>query len=135
LLVTLTWDNQADLDLHVLDPLGHEIFHGAPSSIDAFAPGASNESAGVLDLDSNADCANDQLRQEDVTWQQEPPAGRYTVRVDSASLCGSSIAHWSVRVSLHGAELVAAQGASLDSDTWGPHDRGAGVLVLGFDVP
>jgi hypothetical protein len=135
LLVTLTWDNQADLDLHVVDPLGHEIYHGAPSSVDAFAPGATDESAGILDLDSNADCANDQLRQEDVVWDHEPPSGRYSVRVDSASLCGGSVTHWSVRVTLRGVPLVAAQGTSVDSDTWGPHDRGAGVLALGFDVP
>ncbi len=135
LLVTLTWDNQADLDLHVIDPLGHEIYHGAPSSADAFAPGGSNQSVGMLDVDSNADCADDQLRQEDVLWEQAPPAGHYSVRVDSASLCGASIAHWTARVTLHGAPLVTAQGTSLDSDTWGAHDRGAGVLALGFDVP
>jgi len=135
LVVTLTWDNQADLDLHVQAPLGHEIYHGAPSSSDPFAPSGANESAGMLAVDSNADCESDQLRQEDVVWEQEPPAGRYSVRVDSASLCGGSIAHWSVRVTLHGVPLAAAQGTSLDSDTWGPHDRGAGVLALEFDLP
>ena len=135
LWISLSWDNEADLDLHVLDPLGHEIYHGAPSSVDAFAPGASDQSAGILEFDSNADCASDQLRQEDVVWQQSPPSGRYAVRVDSASLCGNAIAHWSVNVTLLGVPLAAAAGVSLDSDTWGPHDRGAGLLALGFDVP
>jgi len=135
LVVTLTWDNDADLDLHVVDPLGHEIFHGAPSSADAFAPGSSNQNAGSLDVDSNADCAGDQLRQEDVVWPQDPPAGRYSARVDSASLCGRAAAYWRVRVTLHGALLGTAVGTSLDSDTWGTHDRGAGVFALGFDVP
>lgn len=135
LVVSLSWDNEADLDLHVLDPLGHEIYHGAPSSVDAFAPGASDQSAGVLEFDSNADCESDQLRQEDVVWQQAPPPGRYSVRVDSASLCGKPIAHWSVNVMHHDVPLAAAQGISLDTDTWGPHDRGAGRFVLGFDVP
>jgi len=135
LVVSLTWDNEADLDLHVIDPLGHEVFHGAPSSVDSFASGGASQSAGILLADSNADCANDQLRQEDVVWQQAPPAGRYSVRVDTASLCDRSIAHWSVHVTLHGVALEPAQGTSVDSDTWGPHDRGAGVLALGFDVP
>jgi len=135
LVVSLSWDNEADLDLHVLDPLGNEIYHGAPSSIDAFAAGASKESAGILDFDSNADCEDDQLRQENVVWRQEPPSGRYSVRVDSASLCGRSVAHWNVRATLHDLQLGAAQGTSLDSDTWGAHDRGAGLLALGFDVP
>jgi hypothetical protein len=135
LVVTLTWDNQADLDLHVLDPLGSEIYHGAPSSRDAFTPGGANESAGMLDFDSNADCESDQLRQESVVWAQAPPSGSYSVRVDSASLCGGSISHWQVAVTLHGVPLVSAQGTSVDSDTWGPHDRGAGLFALGFDVP
>jgi len=135
LVVTLTWDNEADLDLHVIDPLGHEIFHGAPSSKNAFAPGSSNDSSGRLDVDSNADCADDQLRQEDVVWAEPPAAGRYLVRVDSASLCGRSVAHWRVSVTLNDTPLAGAAGTSLDSDTWGAHDRGAGVLALGFDVP
>lgn len=135
LVVSLGWDNQADLDLHVLDPLGNEIYHGAPSSVDAFAASTSKGSAGVLNFDSNADCEGDQLRQEDVVWQDEPPSGRYSVRVDSASLCGASTARWRVRATLRDVQLGATQGVSLDSDTWGAHDRGAGVLALGFDVP
>jgi hypothetical protein len=135
LVVTLTWDNEADLDLHVLDPLGNEIYHGAPSSVDAFAPSSASESAGILVFDSNGDCASDQLRREDVVWEKEPPVGHYSVRVDSASLCGKSIAHWDLRATLRDAPLGAAQGTSVDSDTWGAHDRGAGVLALGFDVP
>lgn len=135
LVITLDWDNQADLDLHVIDPLGNEIYHGAPSSVDSFAPSAADASAGMLDFDSNADCENDQLRRETVVWQREPPSGRYSVRVDSPSLCGTAIAHWSLQAMLHGAVLGAAQGTSVDSDTWGAHDRGAGVLALGFDVP
>ena len=135
LVVTLTWDSNADVDLHVLDPLGNEIFHGAPSSRDAFAAGDPNASYSVLDVDSNADCALDGLRQEDVSWAQAPPVGHYLVRVDTTSLCASAAARWLVRVSLRGEALATTSGIALDSDTWGAHDRGAGVLALGFDVP
>lgn len=135
LTVTLDWDTEADLDLHVVDPLGDEIFHGDPSSVDPFQPGASDASPGVLDLDSNADCVLDGLRREDVTWASEPPSGHYLVRVDTASLCGEPTARWRVEVTLDGAALGGAAGVALDSDTRDAHDRGAGVLAFEFDVP
>lgn len=135
LVVTLTWDSEADVDLHVIDASGSEIFHGAPTSRDPFDASATDADVGTLDVDSNADCAGDDLRQEDVIWAQGPPSGHYAVRVDTTSLCGSSAARWTVRVVLHGTPLAAASGVALDTDTWGAHDRGAGVLALRFDVP
>lgn len=134
LVVTLTWDTGSDLDLHVIDPLGIEIYHGAPNSRTAFSPGADG-SNGALDHDSNAGCVIDGLRQEDVIWADAPPAGQYFVRVDTASLCRTANAHWTVKVLLDGAAVAEATGLSLDTDTWGAHDRGAGLLALGFSVP
>ena len=137
LIVTLTWDTEADVDLHVVDPLGNEIYHGAPSSQDAFAQGSPTAVAsyGILDFDSNANCTIDGLRQEDVTWTNAPPSGHYLARVDTTSLCGQTSAHWTIRVILYGTTLVEVTGTAFDSDTWGAHDRGAGVLAIGFDVP
>jgi hypothetical protein len=135
LTVTLTWDTESDLDLHVVDPDKNEIYHGSPSSQDPFASEPSAASYGTLDVDSNAQCVIDGLRQEDVTWADTPPSGHYSVRVDTSSLCGAPDARWSITVTLDGALLASAVGLSLDSDTRGAHDRGAGVLALGFDVP
>ncbi len=133
--VTLSWDVDSDLDLHVVDPAGSEIFHGSRSSRDPFAQNTPASSYGTLDVDSDAECRADGLRQEDVVWAEEPPSGRYLVRVDTTSLCGRPNAHWLVTVTLDHEPLASAAGIALDSDTWGPHDRGAGVLALGFDVP
>jgi hypothetical protein len=137
LVVTLTWDTEADLDLHVVDPLGNEIYHGDPSSMPILSGGqpADAGSYGYLDFDSNAGCIIDGLRREDVIWPSAPPSGAYLVRVDTASLCGQPIANFQVRAVLEGAVVGSASGVSLDSDTWGPHDRGAGELVLSFVVP
>ncbi|MEO6599144.1 MAG: hypothetical protein ABIQ16_04675 [Polyangiaceae bacterium] len=135
LVATLTWDSKADVDLHVVDPMNNEIYYATPSSRDPFGDPAESVSYGMLDVDSNGDCSGDELRQEDVIWNQEPPSGHYFVRVDTKSLCGSPAARWTVRVSLRGAPLSAASGIALDSDTWGAHGRGAGLLVLEFDVP
>jgi hypothetical protein len=138
LVVTLTWDTESDLDLHVVDPLGDEIYHGAPSSMPPLSAGpaaADGGAYGYLDLDSNAECVIDGLRREDVIWPGPPPSGPYLVRVDTPSLCGQPIANFTVRAVLRGSVVGQASGVSLDSDAWGAHDRGAGRLVLAFDVP
>jgi hypothetical protein len=133
LVVSLEWDTEADLDLHVVDASGDEIFHGAPRG--ASRSGAEQPDPGTLDVDSNANCTIDGLRREHVIWRAEPPAGHYVVRVDAASLCGRASAHWRVDATLDGVVLAASTGLALDIDSAGPHDRGAGVLALEFDVP
>jgi hypothetical protein len=138
LVVSLTWDTEADLDLHVVNPLGEEIYHDKRTTLDTFSPGAPGSDAGsygYLDIDSNANCAIDGRRQETVTWVGAPPSGQYSVRVDATSLCGQAIAHYSVRALLNGAAIGQASAVAVGFDTWGPHDRGAGVLALSFDVP
>jgi hypothetical protein len=135
-VVTLTWDTEADLDLHVVDPLGNEISHGQPSSLPQVRPGEdAGTTYGLLDFDSNAGCVIDGRRQEDVVWPNDAPAGHYTVRVDTTSMCGQPIAHWTVRATVRGVAGTPAAGVSVDWDTQGPHDRGAGLRALDFDVP
>ena len=136
LVITLTWDTESDMDLHVVDPSGQEIFHGAMSDQPPpFAPQPEAGSYGHLDWDSNANCVLDGKRQESVIWPGRPPAGRYVVRVDAASLCGAPIAHYDVEALLDGRSLATAQGVAVDESTRAPHDRGAGVTVLDLDVP
>jgi hypothetical protein len=138
LVVSLTWDTNADLDLHVVDPLGQEIYHGQSTTLDTFSPGSSAADGGgygYLDVDSNGNCLIDGWRRENVIWVGPPPSGAYIVRVDTPSLCGQTSAHFTLEARLEGALLGQASGTSLDSDTWGPHDRGAGLTVLTFDVP
>ena len=136
LVITLSWDTESDLDLHVVDPSGQEIFHGAMSDQPPpFAVQPEAGSYGHLDWDSNANCVIDGKRQESVIWQSRPPRGAYVVRVDAASLCGAPIAHFAVEAVLDGRSLATAKGVAVDASTRGPHDRGAGVTVLDVDVP
>lgn len=63
--ITLTWDNTADLDLHVIDPGGEEIYWNDKYS----------SSNGVLDVDDI-----DGLGPENIYWPQyEAPHGNYEV--------------------------------------------------------
>lgn len=136
LVITLTWDTESDLDLHVVDAAGVEIFHGAMSDQPPpFAPQPEGGSYGYLDWDSNANCVIDGRREEDVVWPSAPSAGTYVVRVDAASLCGQAVAHYAVTAMLNGQSIGGAQGVLLDENTRGAHDVGAGVTVLDLAVP
>lgn len=135
-VITLAWDTESDLDLHVVDALGDEIFHGAMSDQPPpFAAPQEAGSYGFLDWDSNANCVIDGKRQESVIRPAAPPPGTYTVRVDAASLCGQSIARWTVGAVLNGQTIGQAQGVAVDASTRGPHGLGAGVTALVLDVP
>jgi hypothetical protein len=141
LVISLSWDNQADLDLHVVLPSGIEIFkrnrteyQRPPASAGPVPPNAPTD-GGVLDRDSNAMCVQDGQRSENVVWTEAPPKGHYVVRVDTFSLCGAPSSHWRVEALLDGNRIGAAQGTSTDIDTRFEHNRGSGVLALELDVP
>ena len=140
LVISLSWAEDADLDLHVLTPDGVEIWAKKGSSYEPPPPGQTGDpealaNAGVLDFDSNAQCVIDGRRLEDVYWTVPPPQGHYLARVDAFSLCGQPQAEWTLTATLDGAELGRAHGTAHDPDTWPPHIAGAGVTALQFDIP
>lgn len=124
LVISLTWDTNADLDLHVVDPSGVEIFARDITS-----------SSGTLDFDSNAACVIDGVRREDVIWASSAPSGHYVARVDAFSLCGEVDANWDVRIYQSNKVIAEARGTCVDSDTRQAHDRGAGLTALEVDLP
>jgi hypothetical protein len=136
LVVTLTWDTESNLSLHVVVPGGDEIYWGDQSTEPPLAlDQVDGGSYGYIDYDSNANCVIDGLRREDAIWPDPPPPGQYTVRVDTPSLCGEPEANWTVKVVLKGAQVGEASGVALSADTWGSHGIGSGVLALQFTVP
>lgn len=141
LVFTLSWDTLSDLDLHVVDPNGVEIFKRDINSFQFPPPGepppppGATDKGGVLDFDSNAQCLLDGRCIESVIWKVEPPSGRYIARVDTFSLCDALSAHWVVTAVLDGAIIAEARGTASQEDTRLPHDRGAGVTALEIDVP
>jgi hypothetical protein len=136
LVVTLAWSNDANLDLHVVDPDGTDLYWGAQSTQPPFSFQQSDGgSYGTIDYDSNANCVLDGIDREDAVWKSAPPSGQYTVRVDTAALCGQPDAYWTVTVVLAGKTIGQAQGVALDADTRGSHGAGSGVTALTFQVP
>jgi hypothetical protein len=85
--VNLSWDQPSDVDLHVVEPDGNEIFFGNKGP---------SVTGGTLDLDSNdvppgvaGVCAIDNIDNENVSWPTgTPAAGTYQVKVDYFSTCG-----------------------------------------------
>lgn len=139
LVISLSWDTQSDLDLHVTIPDGVEIWARninsyTPPTVGVIDP-SQVEAGGVLLYDSNAQCVLDGRRQEDVVWRQPPPSGHYVVRVDAFSLCAEAGANWKAEVRLGGEVLGRAEGSMVESDTRGAHEKGAGLLALEFDIP
>ena len=140
LVISLRWDTESDLDLHVIDPAGVEIYKSNINSYEAPPPGQAPDptawqEGGLLDLDSNAQCVIDGRRRENVIWKENAPPGHYRVLVDTFSLCGEVSASWAVEVRKAGKRLAHAEGQSGPIDEQMPHDRGAGVLALEVDVP
>lgn len=97
--VTLSWDADSDVDLHVVAPGGDEIFYGRRQS----------PSGGELDLDSNAACEIDRIRNENITWPiGRAPRGDYIVRVDYWSNCGVVRTEYTVRINNGGAVQIVS---------------------------
>jgi hypothetical protein len=92
--VNITWNSPADVDLHVVDPIGDEAYWAHKTTV----------SGGQLDLDSNAGCGSDGPRAENIFWATGliPPPGDYIVRVDYWSNCGAVRTDYVVTVNVRG---------------------------------
>ena len=119
--VSLVWDKPSDIDLHVVDPDGEEIYYGNTASA----------SGGRLDLDSNAGCSIDGVNNENITWASgRGLPGTYTVRVDNWDSCGAEPIEWAVTIHSGDQALQTFTGTFNDAGTNG--GLGAGVFVTDF---
>ena len=98
----LTWKGRSDLDLHVIDPGGQELYFLSRSS----------GSGGVLDIDCNG--AYDQVCDqpiENVFWPSgSGPRGRYKFWVSSYAIIPAEAPIEARLVVLEGTKVVAQMG-------------------------
>jgi len=95
----LTWQPQGiDLDLHVIDPSGEEIYFDNDFSI----------SGGELDIDCTETCTD-----ENITWINDGPTGSYSYFVRYYDGVGS--ANWTIRV-FDDNRVVSSQSGTLSSE-------------------
>jgi hypothetical protein len=79
LQISCSWDQPNDIDLHLVEPNGQEIYYGNDIS----------NNFGFLDVDSNAGCSIDNINNENITYGDTAIVenGNYIVRVDLYSNC------------------------------------------------
>lgn len=120
--VSVSWDTETDVDLHVIEPGGCELYYGHKQCV----------SGGWLDLDSNPACSIDHIKNENVFWPDgQAPVGTYTVKVDFYQDCDYQGANYTVTLHYCG-EVETYQGdfAPGTSDSGGAGD---GVEVAKFN--
>ena len=133
LRVTLTWDKgiDADMDLHVTEPGGEEIYWDHRQS--------SNN--GFLDIDSNTDCNIDGKNREVILWTTPPPKPadgankKFVVKVDYYMSCDTN-QDFEYTVQIEGCnadnKYVTVLMSSVEPDLGG---AGSGDLVAEFECP
>ncbi len=101
--VTLLWDSVADLDLHVIDPFGEEVWFGE----------ALSSSGGELDVDMHGNCEGSSNPVENVFWPPgEAPRGSYRAGAMFYSTCeGGGTVSFEIVVHLDGVEQPRFEGA------------------------
>lgn len=87
--ITLSFDRVHDLDLHVIEPNGEEIFYMNDAS----------RTGGKLDLDAGSLCMPSAANAENIFWPPGgAPAGQYLVRVQNYQQCTPGDIDFTVRV-------------------------------------
>jgi hypothetical protein len=103
--VTLDWSGDADLDLHVIDPSGFEIYFGATTS----------PSGGTLDTDKIPDCGEGGPHVENVFWPVGgAPTGQYQAFVSNLGSCTSGAVDFSMTIRVNGAPAGGDAGTLVD---------------------
>jgi hypothetical protein len=89
LQASLSFDQNDDLDLHVVTPAGLDIYYGSRSF-----------NGGSLDLDSNAGCNIDRVNNENIVWPSTstPAPGKYAIKVDFYRSCTGNPVNYAVKV-------------------------------------
>jgi len=107
---TLRWTGSADMDLHVIDTNGEEIYFGARTST----------SGGQLDIDKIPGCGGTDKgpHTENIFWESDAPPGEYTVWVFDYASCDVPT-DFSLQVVVGGSTVVSETGTLATSQTEG----------------
>jgi hypothetical protein len=126
LQISVSWNVDNDIDLHVIDPNNFEIYYE-----DDVSP-----EGGRLDLDSNAGCVIDGVDNENVRWLSgTAPHGSYQVLIDNYEACTPAAVTYVVTVQKAGKPPQTFTGSFSADDPGDGGDIGAGKLVTKFPYP
>jgi hypothetical protein len=109
--VSVAWTGASDVDLHVYEPSGEEVYFGNLAS----------ETGGTLDLDSNPACNIDNKNNENIVWPTNgAPAGEYRVIVVYYDDCGVERSDWVVTVQVKGRQPETFAGSFVGVEAANP---------------
>jgi len=101
LQVSLSWDQENDVDLHVIEPNGYHIYYGDRTSLNG----------GQLDVDSNPACNIDNINNENIYYEDDENVtieyGEYEVLVDLYAACFIFIETNYTIIVYYGGEIIA----------------------------
>lgn len=104
---SVAWTGASDVDLHVFDPTGEEVFFGNREAA----------SGGRLDIDSNAACDIDNTNVENIYWPLNgAPAGQYRVQLHYYDDCDVPRSDWVVTVLLKGQAPAITTGSFVGAE-------------------
>lgn len=127
LQVSCAWDQLNDVDLHLVEPNGEEIYYGNGTSANG----------GELDLDSNAACGIDYVNNENITYIEDAIVenGEYIVRVDFWANCDiTENTNYSVTAYHEGVLLTPTTGTNPYQGSFTPTEEDAGGVGSGVEV-
>lgn len=121
--VSVAWNASSDVDLYVVDPSNETIYFDSPESM----------SGGVLSLDSNGGCIGEDIRNESITWPEDPPLrGTYTVRLNLWSSCQQETTDWLVTVRVEGQVTRTVRGRFTGQGDGGDADSGEFITTFSY---
>ncbi len=113
-VISLSWDTNVDLDLQVVPPAADRIVSSKhPTTVDRNADGTLPDEAGVIDRDSNAACAIDGIRYENLVFERVKPHGTWGIYVNLFDSCKQAAVHFTVTVHVAKSDGVNDAGTAL----------------------
>src|SRR5207342_845537 len=95
-VISLSWDNAADLDLQVVTPEGVVVSPKHPTTVPEDEEPDPSAPVGTIDRDANLACSGGQ-NQENLVWKDAPPSGRFEVYVNMFDSCRQPAVRFNVK--------------------------------------
>ena len=134
-VISLIWNNRADLDLQVQGPGGKLTSARRPNTgmvpSNKKIPAEGIAGSGTLSRDANARCVFDGFMQEDVVFEGDPEPGEYGVWVDMFDNCGEQATTFQLVLREDGVETFSRAGQMLDINA--DNGTGAGLFMNTFN--